>query len=199
MHFDTMSSENPMTRDRILDATCDLLERQGPAAVRMADIASSAGISRQALYLHFPNRADLLIAATRHIDARNNLEARLAPSREATTGTARLSAYIAFWAEYIPLIYGVGSALIALQDTDEAARAAWSDRMAGMRDGCAAAVSALAEDGLLVPHLSQAQAIDLLWTLLQVENWAHLTRVCGWSQQAYIAAIQETARRALIK
>jgi len=44
--------------------------------VTMADIAKAAGISRQALYLHFPTRVDLLVAMTRHLDAQNDIDDR---------------------------------------------------------------------------------------------------------------------------
>ena len=56
-----MSSEKNSTKFRILEATRKLLE-SGDKNVRMSDIAKAVGISRQALYLHYPNRADLLIA-----------------------------------------------------------------------------------------------------------------------------------------
>ncbi len=55
-----MSSENIETRTRILDATVRMLEEQGGRGVRMGDIAKAAGISRQAVYLHFSSRAELL-------------------------------------------------------------------------------------------------------------------------------------------
>ena len=59
-----MSSENIETRSRILDATVNMLEEHGGVGVRMGDIAKAAGISRQAVYLHFASRAELLVAAT---------------------------------------------------------------------------------------------------------------------------------------
>ncbi|MBL4878008.1 MAG: helix-turn-helix transcriptional regulator, partial [Hyphomonas sp.] len=55
-----MSSENLETREKIMRATWKLLEESGGSGVRMSDIAKAAGISRQAVYLHFPTRADLL-------------------------------------------------------------------------------------------------------------------------------------------
>lgn len=60
----------------------------------MSDIAKAVGISRQALYLHFPTRAELLIATTRHIDSVKNIDARLADSRVATSGRDRLVSFI---------------------------------------------------------------------------------------------------------
>ena len=90
-----MSRESQNTRTRILTAALKLLETG--EKTRMTDIARAAGISRQALYLHFETRADLLIAVTRHVDELNNSDDLLAASRAATTGVARLDAYIEAW------------------------------------------------------------------------------------------------------
>tara|TARA_R110000787_G_scaffold120108_2_gene231081 strand:- start:908 stop:1492 length:585 start_codon:yes stop_codon:yes gene_type:complete len=192
-----MSSGHPETRKKILDAAWGLLERDAGSTVRMGDIAKAAGVSRQALYLHFPDRAGLLIATTRHIDETNDIDARLAASRAAARGTDRLDAYIEAWGAYIPEIYGVARALMAMQDSDGAARAAWTNRMQAVRDGCAAAVDALDRDGALSPGLSVAQATDILWTLLSVRNWEQLTGDCGWPQARYIAQTKRMARRVL--
>ncbi|MGI9389771.1 MAG: TetR/AcrR family transcriptional regulator, partial [Boseongicola sp.] len=75
-----MSRDESDTKLRILDTTWKLLE-SGETTVRMSDIAKAVGISRQALYLHYPSRADLLVATTRHIDSVKNVDARLARSR----------------------------------------------------------------------------------------------------------------------
>lgn len=193
-----MSSENPTTRSRILDAAWHLLETGG-SKVRMSDIAKAAGVSRQAVYLHFPSRADLLIATTRHIDEAKDIDSRLAASRAASKGTERLALYIEAWGSYIPEIYGVGRALMAMQDSDEEARRAWDNRMQAMRHGCAAAVAALAADRDLRPELSEDRATDTLWMLLSVRNWENLTQASGWSQADYLAAMQDLARRALLR
>ena len=96
-----MSSKPINTKTRILDVTWNLLEN-GDKTVRMSDIAKAAGISRQALYLHFPNRTELLVATTRHIDVVKNVDARLARSRSATSGVERLHAFIEGWAATSP-------------------------------------------------------------------------------------------------
>ncbi len=193
-----MSRKGDDTRIRILNSTWQLLETPGGSAVRMSDIARTAGISRQALYLHFPNRADLLVATTRHIDEINDIDARLAASRAARGGVERLQAYIAAWGGYIPQIHGVAAALMSMQDHDAEARVAWAGRESAMREGCAAAVTALERDGKLTPDLSATEATDLLWTLLSVRNWDRLVQDCGWSQAAYIREMQRLARAALV-
>ncbi len=190
------AGQAPDTRTRILGAALELLSG-GAAGVRMSDIAKAAGVSRQAVYLHFPARADLLIAAVRHLDELREVDRRLEESRQAKSGRARLAAFIAAWAGYLPEIHGVARALVAMYDTDEAARAAWDDRMAALRHGCAAAVAALASDGALNPALTEEDATDLLWTLLSHHNWERLTGDCGWAQERYVAAMQDLAARAL--
>jgi AcrR family transcriptional regulator len=192
-----MSRSSSDTRARILDCTWNLLE-SGDKKVRMSDIAKASGISRQALYLHFPTRAELLVATTRHIDSVKNVDARLAASRSATSGRERLMAFIRAWGGYIPEIHGVSVALRAMRASDAEAAAAWNDRMQAVRHGCAAAVQALAADKTLRPDLSEKVAADLLWTLLSVKNWEQLVRDCGWSQKDYESQIERLAEAALL-
>ena len=49
-------------RARILDETRHLIAENG-AAISMSDVAAAAGVSRQAVYLHFPSRARLWLDA----------------------------------------------------------------------------------------------------------------------------------------
>ena len=191
-----MSSDRPRTRERILQATWDLMEQCRGRGVRMQDVA--AGVSRQAVYLHFPSRAELMIATLRYGDEVRGIEQRLAAFRAATTGVGRLDAFVAFWAEHVPLVYGIASALLAARDTDEAVAAAWEDRMATVREGCRSIVTLLESEGRLVPDLSVDEATDLLWTLLSIRNWDSLVQECGWSTQAYVAHMQALLVRALV-
>lgn len=191
-----MSRKNQQTRTRILDAAWQLLEAGD--TVRMSDIAKKAGISRQALYLHFPTRAELLIATTRHLDEAKDIDDRLAASRAAGSGRERLALFVEAWGSYIPEIHGVGRALIAMQDSDQEARNAWADRMQAVRQGCEAAVTMIEADGQLAPGVDRDTATDLVWTLLSVGNWEQLRLGCGWSQEAYIAEMKRLTELAVI-
>lgn len=194
-----MSSQDQTTRHKILQACAALLSDGDGKGVRMGDIAKAANISRQAVYLHFASRADLLEATTHFIDEQLGLDARLAPSRQAPSGRERLLAYIAMWGAYVPHIYPTAKALIAASDTDPAAAGAWQERMAAMREGCEAAVRMLHDEGRLAPPWTVDSATDLLWTLLAVPNWQQLTRTCGWDQATYIGRLQDVAARTLIR
>ena len=93
-----MSSEIIETRTRILEATVQMLEEGQGRAVRMGDIAAAAGISRQAVYLHFASRTELLVAAAKHLDEVLQSDRRLAPSRAATSAKTSWTSSSAEWA-----------------------------------------------------------------------------------------------------
>ena len=194
-----MSREKTETRTRILDAAVRTLEESGGRGVRMGDIARDTGISRQAVYLHFATRTELLIAATLHRGDMLDVDARLAPSRAAKTGLERLRLYIEFWGEFIPEFYGVAKALMMAQDTDEAAAAAWRDRMLAMRGGCLAAINALHNDGMLAEEWTRPKATDALMAMLQVPAWEYLTIEREWSSKDYIRWTKTMAERTFVR
>jgi AcrR family transcriptional regulator len=194
-----MSRKSEQTRGRILETTVRILEKSGGVGLHMADIAKGSGISRQAVYLHFASRTEVLVAATRYLDEKLDVDARLAPSRAATSGVERLRLYIECWGNYIPEIYGVAKALMVARDTDEAAAAAWQDRMLAMRDGCRAAIDALYADGTLADGWTRPKAVDALWTLLLVPTWENLTIECGWSTEQYVQFMSGLARQTFVR
>jgi len=185
-----MSSKSPETRNRILNAAWKLLEANQGDGVRMIDIAKESGISRQAVYLHFSTRAELLIATTRYIDEVKGVDARLKLSRTVTSGAERLEAFIDAWGNYIPEIYAVSKALMTMKETDKAAALAWNDRMQALREGCKAAILAIENDGVLSSGHTPEQATDVLWTMLSVRNWEQLTIECGWSKTQYVTRMK---------
>jgi AcrR family transcriptional regulator len=190
-----MSSKNLTTRNRILKSCQTLLETERSPKVRMSDIAKRAGISRQALYLHFPNRAELLVATARYLDEVHGIGAVFEAEVTQKAGADRLSGFIETWGNYIPKIYGVGKALMAMKDTDDEARAAWDDRMNAVRGLCDGTVQSLNNDGVLAEGLDAKTASDLLWTLTSVRNWEQLTQDCGWSQSQYLEHLNRAALR----
>ena len=191
-----MSSEQ--TKTRILETTWKVLEKRIDKN-RMSDIATAVGISRQALYLHYPTRAELLIATTKHIDKVKKVNQRLELSRAAGSGIERLHFFIKAWGGYIPEIHGISVALRNMRENDKAAAEAWDERMQAVRHGCQAAVRAIEKDGKLKSDLSEQVATDILWTLLTVENWERLVLDCTWSQSEYEIKMIELAEIALLE
>ena len=173
-------------------------ERRGQG-IRMSDIAKAAGITRQALYLHFASRTELLVATVRYIDDAQGLEKHLKRYRAAESGADMIDAFVDFWANYIPVIYGIAKALLAVYDTDEAAAEAWRDRMNDIKNSCRKMVEVLAKESNLNPLLSQKEATDLFATLLSVRNWEQLTVENGWSIKQYVKHMQRLIKRMLVK
>ncbi|MEP6903941.1 MAG: TetR/AcrR family transcriptional regulator [Actinomycetota bacterium] len=194
-----MSSNESETRKKILAATWQLMEAGRGHEVRMSDIAEAVGISRQAVYLHFSNRTELMVATTHYVDEVCGLDKRLLEYRSATSGVEILEAFVEFWGNYIPEIYGLAKALLAVYETDEAAATAWNDRMAAVRSGCRNTIDALVRDEKLAPEWSRDEAIDFFWTMLSVQNWELLTKVCGWSGNQYIERMQSLLKSSFVK
>jgi AcrR family transcriptional regulator len=193
-----MSSTISDTRGKIIETAAKLLLASNGQGVRMVDIAKSAGISRQAVYLHFPSRAELMIAAVRYLDDVYGLDERLKRFREARTGVEILEAFIEFWGNYVSKIYGVAKALMASRESDEAVAAAWADRMNSIRNGCRRTIETIEHEGLLSPEWTVDEAVDLMWTMLSIENWEKLTIDCDWPIHQYVKRMQLMITKALI-
>src|SRR5918995_1841125 len=192
-------SKESDTRTRILAAAWRLMVERRGQGVRISDVAAAAGISRQAVYDHFGSRAELMVETARYGDEVRGLDERLRRYRAATTGVERLEAYVEFWGNYIPEIYGIARALLAARETDQAVAAAWDDRMGAVRASCRNIIEALHRDGMLAPEWSRDEAIDLMWTMLSIRNWEQLTIECGWSTNQYVGWIQELTKRAFVR
>ena len=194
-----MSSTPKDTNDRILAAALKLLLAKDGKGVRMSDVARLAGISRQALYLHFDSRAKLLIAATLYLDDQLGVEERLVASRTAKTGVDRLNAFVDAWSAYMPEIYGLATALMSQAETDPDAAAAWAARMQDMREGCEAAITALVHDNRLSASFSPNDATDLLWIMLSMRNWEIARQDCGWSPEKHGQMLKTAANHLFVK
>ncbi len=194
-----MSSGDPQTRQRILEASCQLMVERRGQNVRLEDIARAAGVSRQALYLHFGSRSELLVATAHYLDESLDLTERIKPLFVEQSSIQLLEAYVDFWANYIPHIYGLAKAFLTSRDMDEAAATAWNDRMEAVYQGMLRVMRHLDRDGLLAPHWTIETAADYMWGILAVETWENLTRERGWTNDEYRERMKIALKRALVK
>ena len=193
-----MSSEEADTKTRILKATWKLMEQRRGLGVSMSAIAKAAGISRQAVYLHFSSRTELMRATTDYVDEIKGLNERLEKIRAATTGIELLEACVEVWGNYIPEIYGIAKAMILTRETDEASAAAWNGCMSGLRNYCQETIEALDREGILASEWSQKEAVEMFWTIISVNNWEQLTIECGWSTAQYIDRTKKVLMRTFV-
>jgi AcrR family transcriptional regulator len=186
------------TRKRILAATWQLMEQRPGQDVHMRDIAKAAGISRQAVYLHFASRTELIVATMDYVDEAKGLNERLDRLKTATSAIELLDAFVEVWGSYIPEIYGLAKAIMRTRDTDEAMATAWSNSMGCLLNACQDTIGALDHEGVLSPAWTPNEAIKMLYTILSINNWEQLTIKCGWSTSQYIDWMKTLLKRSFV-
>jgi AcrR family transcriptional regulator len=172
------------TRARIVRAALSLIE-QGHGAISMGAIAKAAGLSRQALYLTFANRADLFIAVLRFADGQRGMVEERARIRAAATGREALLAIIDRQARLSPAYKPLADAFEVLRRQDDAAEEAWQDRQRDRLAGCRAVAERLAAEGAVGPGLAVDTAADLIWSATASTLWDDLVTTRGWTPTAY--------------
>ena len=182
--LDTVSSSN--SAGRILDAALALISRRGDANVTMAQIAKAARVSRQAVYLHFTDRADLMVALARHLDDTLGIPAEIQRVASAPTAVEMVEMQVSLQARINPAVWAVARALDAVRRTDAAAERAWQDRLDHRLAGCRALVERLQAEGDLRPGLDPLMAADLLWTMTSLRTWEDLVLQRGWPPRKYL-------------
>ena len=167
--------------------------------VTMARIAREVGLSRQAIYLHFSSRSQLLDASFEHLDETLKLNSRMKGFRKAKHARQRLSRFITFWGHYVPQIYGVSKALMVAQANDPAAAKAWAVRLSALRDGCSSVIDGLHAEGLLAKGWSRTTGTDALCAMLSITSWEMVCRQCGWSEEDYIKRLKKMAKSTFVR
>jgi len=193
-----MSSQQTNTRTRILEATWQLMEQRLGKPISMGSVAKAAGISRQAVYLHFESRSDLMIATSNYVDEIKGLDERLNQFRAASNGEDMIDACVEVWGNYIPEIYGIAKALLASRETDEAMAAAWNNNMGCLRDICQQTIQALDDENRLATKWPQEQAVEMFCSMISISHWEQLTKEYGWSTEQYIKRMKELLKRIFV-
>lgn len=184
-----MSSEaevygDPETRRRILMATWEAIEEVG-ADIRLRDVAERAGVSRQAVYLHFGDRANLLLALVAFMPETLGFQKLLVHVFAADSGVEMLRRAVELHSTYNAKIDSVARVLEAAQYQDPALRTAWRDRMTRSRAAHRMIVQHLADEGRLADGWTVEDAGDLFYTVTMQTPWRELTRELGWSSEQY--------------
>jgi len=193
-----VSSSEPTTRARILQATLALIEG-GATGITMSQIAKQAGLSRQALYLIFENKADLFVALLRYVDGKRGIVQEQARIRAAENGVAALLALVDRQARLCPAYKPLADAFELLRRQDPDAEQAWQDRQSDRLEGCRVVAARIKADGKLRDGISISAAADLIWSLTSSATWDDLVVKSGWTAAAYRRHIGEVLRLSLVK
>ena len=185
------------SRTQILEAALTLITRRGDANVTMANVGRAAGVSRQAVYLNFADRGDLMLALVRYADERRGLEGELDKIHTAPSGLAAVRALVALQARTNSEIWAIARAIDAVRRTDAEVENSWQDRLKSRLQGCRQIIARLANDGVLRKELKPAAAADILWTVTSLRTWEDLVLQRGWTPVQYEKRVYELLRIAL--
>jgi AcrR family transcriptional regulator len=186
------NKRSTLTRQEVLDRAWELIAARG-AEVSMAEIARAAGISRQAVYLHFGTRGGLLMALVKRADDRFRIRESFAEALGQPTAEERLDAWLAAWFAFIVRIQPVARDLIRLRSTDADAASAWEDRMTDLRSWLREMIVTVEREGALRTEWSVDEAADYLWAASSVQMWDLLTGDRHWDAPR----VGETLRRTI--
>src|SRR4029450_10752255 len=197
-----MSSEaalygDPETRRRILQATWELLEQQG-AGVKLVDVADRAGVTRQAVYLHFGDRSGLLVALVDYIDVSLGAVQLRAPIHGGATGVEGVQRWIQTMVWYTAKIDRVTQVLESSQYQDEALATAWRDRMDRRQQHIRSTPGRIPAEGGLAEGWSVDAAVDLIYVVTMPGACRELTRERGWTTEQYTQHLTRLIRSAFL-
>lgn len=191
------------TRERILTAATQLFCAEGYAATTMAAIAAGAGVSVPAVELAFRTKAGVLKAAIDVAIAGDDEPVPVLERPWATQASAAVTA-----AEFLGVVATV--LVEAAQRADalvltafEAARG--DHRLAPLADQLKhqrAKIAAWIVDGVVAraalrPRIDRAQAIDVVWLLMEPAVFDRLTTDRGWTPQQFGEWFAESTLRLL--
>lgn len=163
----------------------------------MSAIARAAGISRQAVYLHFADHAELLQALVVHLDDREQLQAGVAAVQAAGDAAGQIRAWASMQTWHNPRIAAIARALDTTRNTDPAAAAAWRDRTGNRMRGALSIIQRLRAEGRLHPSWADGDAAALLWELTSFHVWDDLVNEAQIPPGRYVEIITATALSAL--
>ncbi len=193
------SAGRPDTRTAILESARVLFEEQGYFGAALEAVGKLAGVSRQAIYLHFASKADLLTELHLHI-----YETDVVPALErhpiwtAPTALEALDATIAVDAEVASKIWRIHEALVVARrhhpEVDETLRPREEERYQELvRLG-----RWLKKEGELPPRTSAGTFADMLWGLGSLGTFQNLVIERGWSIDRWTRWVRNTIRAQLI-
>jgi AcrR family transcriptional regulator len=186
------------TRRRIVEATRQLLQREGYAGMTIEAIAQQAEVSAQSVYAIFKSKTGILTELLDQSSFGSEYEdaVRRALNAEDPETRLRLAAPIArqihdAQSATFDLLRGAGVVapeLAKLEQQRESLRYERQQRM----------ITSLRDAGRLQPALDDAAARDIFWTLTGRDVYRMLVRERGWSSQKYQQWLADTLVQSLL-
>ena len=172
-----------------------MFEELGYYGAGLGAVATKAGVSRQAIYLHFPSKAELLTALHLHIfdtDVVPALEQH--PLTDQMTALDSLDATIATDVVVISKVWRIHEALTTARrqhpEVEETLRPREAQRYGELLERA----RALEREGALPSTVRVEALADMLWGLVSVGTYTSLVNERGWSLAQYERWVRDSIR-----
>lgn len=172
-----------------------MFEELGYYGAGLGAVATKAGVSRQAIYLHFTSKAELLTALHLHIFAMDVVPILdRHPITEDMSALDVLDATIAVDAEVASRVWRIHEALTTARrqhpEVEETLRPREKERYDELLD----LGRRLDREGALPEEIPVGTFADMLWGLLNVGTYKNLVIERSWSLDQYRRWVRDTIR-----
>jgi AcrR family transcriptional regulator len=149
----------------------------------MTAVAERAGVTRRALYMHFPSRAELVSALFDHVAGVEGLAESLREVWEAPDAVSALDRWAAHLARYHPRLLAVDRAVQRVWRLDPDAAAHRKRVVAEKLSNCRRLARRLGDEGRLAGAWTTESASDMLFALISSDMIEALIVDRRWSRQ----------------
>lgn len=171
------------TRAALLAAAHAILEEQGFEALTMTAVADRAGVTRRAVYMHFPTRAELVGAIFDYVAEVEGLDESLESVWAAPDAVSALDEWAAHLARYHPRLLAVDRALQRVWQDDPDAAAHRARVVAEKLSNCRRLARRVADEARLADGWTTESAADMLFALVASDVIEALIVDRRWSRQ----------------
>jgi len=178
----------------LLKAARELIDEGGVEAMTMAAVAERAGVSRRAVYLHFPSRASLINGLVDDLKGEGGLEGALRPVWESPDALTMLDEWARHIATFLPRIMPVVRAIQRVAHTDPDAAQHWESATRSRYASCRRLMERLHEQNRLAPPWTVDSAADMMLALTSFETIETLLHDRSWPPDRLAAHLSTVFR-----
>lgn len=185
------------TKLRIIDATWKLFNEMSPKSPTLGQIAKGAGVSRQAVYLHFENRSTLFAETIQIMREKTRSRERMKAAREVEPELV-LSSWVDKLFEVYEEILPMGETYLAAAHVDEAGKQGRGVFIASVRRSAEYVVERFESLNMLQSKWTIETATDWLYSRIDFATWHLIVYELGWTHEQAVERTVESLEADLL-
>lgn len=169
------------TRAAILDAAWELLAEHPSGDFGLEQVAKGASVSRQTVYAHFANRAELLVAVVERYKQDVGYDVLAQPLLAAETAVDALAELVRFYVAFMPPVARLHIAIDLERARDPLLEKSFSARESGRHQYAHHVATRLAAEGRLAEAWTVGAAADMISACTSAAFVVELLERRGWT------------------